>query len=97
MTDSTTPTHPAQPIVFDEHGVARFMANPIVRWLLDTGPIDLNAIAMRRDFTLDDRRQFAQLIGYSVSGYGDLSYGETDPRLPEFDRTVEALTVEHKG
>ena len=31
---------------------------------------DLNS----RVFSIEDREQFAQLIGYSVSGFGDLSY-----------------------
>lgn len=33
----------------------------------------MNALT-QMDFTDDDREQFAQLIGYSLSGYGDLSY-----------------------
>lgn len=35
--------------------------------------MDLNALALI-PFDEDDRQQFAQLIGYSVSGFGDLSY-----------------------
>jgi hypothetical protein len=70
------PHHPMQPIVLDCDGVARFRGNRIVRFLLDYGGIDLNQIA-RADFTRADRQQFAQLIGYSVSGYGDLSYADS--------------------
>lgn len=51
----------------------RFVANNIVRYLLDNGGIDLNKLAML-DFSTDDQEQFAQLIGYSLSGYSDLSY-----------------------
>ena len=65
--------HPIQPIVTDAHGVIRFKGNAIVRHLLDHGGIDLNAIAML-DFTQDDREQFTQLIGYSLSGAHDLDY-----------------------
>ncbi len=65
--------HPMQKIVFDTRGVARFQTNAIVEYLLDKGGMDLNDIA-RQDFDREDRAQFAQLIGYSVSGYGDLSY-----------------------
>ncbi|MGB4951239.1 MAG: hypothetical protein WBO55_11455 [Rhizobiaceae bacterium] len=61
-----------QKIVIDERGVVRFKANAIVRYLLDTYT-DMNALAML-DFSNEDRQQFAQLIGYSLSGYGDLSY-----------------------
>ena len=69
--------HPIQPLEKDTHGVLRFKENAIVRALLDTGHLDLNAIA-RMDFSDDDRQQFAQLIGYSLSGYGELSYVDSD-------------------
>lgn len=65
--------HPTQPVQRDEHGTLRFKRNEIVQWLLDEGPFDMNTIAIRR-FPAEDRRQFAQLIGYSVSGYQELSY-----------------------
>lgn len=65
---------PMQPIVRDEHGVARFRANAIVRFLLDAGPFDMNTIARLPNIPREDYAQFAQLIGYSVSGYGDLDY-----------------------
>jgi hypothetical protein len=64
---------PLQPTYTDEHGTIRFRENKIVRYLLDNGGIDMNAIA-RLDFPQEDQEQFAQLIGYSVSGFADLSY-----------------------
>lgn len=57
---------PMQPIEHNESGVKRFRANTVVRYLLDNGGIDLNDLA-RIDFPNEDRDQFAQLIGYSVS------------------------------
>lgn len=65
--------HPIQPLEMTESGVIRFKGNAIVRHLLDHGGIDLNKIGML-DFSREDREQFAQLIGYSHSGAGDLSY-----------------------
>jgi hypothetical protein len=65
--------HPIQPIEWDKSGVVRFKRNDIVRFLLDAGPFDMNQLACM-NFTKDDRWQFAQLIGYSVSGIGDLGY-----------------------
>jgi selenocysteine lyase/cysteine desulfurase len=65
--------HPIQPIVVDNHGTLRFKANAIVQHLLDHGGIDLNDIASL-DFSREDHEQFAQLIGYSLSGASDLSY-----------------------
>ena len=70
--------HPQQPIELDRHGVARFKKNSIVEYLLDKGPFDMNDLALLPPRVASDEahRQFAQLIGYSVSGYGDLSYCE---------------------
>jgi hypothetical protein len=68
--------HPMQPIGWDDtRQVIRFKQNAIVRWLLDTNknPMALNEIA-RMPFKQEDRVQLAQLIGYSTSGFGDLSY-----------------------
>lgn len=67
---------PMQPLVIDAHGTLRFKENPIVRTLLDyaTGHgYGLNEIA-REEFDAEDQMQLAQLIGYSLSGYGTLSY-----------------------
>lgn len=64
---------PVQPIIVDDHGTLRFRANSIVSFLLDDGPNDMNRLA-RIHFSDEDRQQFAQLIGYSLSGYGELSY-----------------------
>lgn len=65
--------HPVQPLITDEHGITRFKKNKIVRFLLDAGPFDLNNIAMMQ-FSAEDHEQLAQLIGYSLSGFGELSY-----------------------
>lgn len=73
MKDPNNPPHPTQPIVVDKHGTHRFKENGIVRALLETGTLDLNKIAIM-NFSQEDRVQFAQLIGYSLSGVGDLSY-----------------------
>lgn len=70
---SEQPQHPVQPLVTDSEGVLRFKANAIVRYLLDNGPFNLNDLALL-PFSNEDREQFAQLIGYSLSGFGDLSY-----------------------
>ncbi len=89
--------HPIQPLVRDQHGVVRFKANAIVEHLLKHGGIDLNAIA-RMDFDQRDREQFAQLIGYSVSGFGELSYARPDivaaaDRMLESGETADAARI----
>ena len=62
-----------QRLVRDGDGVIRFQGNAIVSFLLDAGPFDMNQLAIM-PFDRKDREQFAQLIGYSVSGFGDLGY-----------------------
>lgn len=67
---------PMQPVVLDKEGVARFQENAIVRYLLDFATsrgASLNELAML-PFSDEDRRQLAQLIGYSVGGYSELGY-----------------------
>lgn len=79
--------HPMQPIGYDDHGVLRFKRNAIVEGLLNEGS-DMNVI-MRRVlegvYTREDYTQFIQLVGYSVSGAGDLS---------SFDRKVRKAADE---
>lgn len=75
------PPHPVQPIVTDADGTKRFHGNAIVRHLLDAGPSGMDYLAIML-FTDADRAQFAQLIGYSVCGFGELSY-VSDATVPE--------------
>lgn len=84
---------PMQQIQRDAQGVIRFRANEIVQLLLDSGPFDLNKLA-RLDFLDADRRQFAQLIGYSVSGYGGLSYAQGHESVERADKIAEAMRTE---
>lgn len=62
-----------QPIYLAKDKVMRFKENKIIVHLFESGKLDLNAIACM-DFPKEDRIQLAQLLGYSVSGFGDLSY-----------------------
>jgi hypothetical protein len=64
---------PIQPIVIDQRGIERFRANTLVRYLLDSGTINMNVLATI-DCPQEDREQFAMLIGYSLAGFGELSY-----------------------
>lgn len=82
--------HPMQPVLI-VNGVARFKPNAIVKMLLDRGEFDMNKIAAM-NFDSDDRNQFAQLIGYSVDGFGELSYA--DPEIVA-DADAEADSYNH--
>lgn len=88
---------PMQPVELSKGGVARFKTNSIVEYLLDEGGIDMNALA-RIDFPREDRDQFLQLIGYSVSGapLGDNELHEAaqiafDQGKPEHQARIEVL------
>jgi hypothetical protein len=87
--------HPQQPIELDEHGTARFKRNNIIDRLFDEGMIDLCTIAIwaqqrGSSITQEDQMQLAQLLGYSVSGFGGLSYADPDV-VEEADKQAEAL------
>jgi hypothetical protein len=74
-----------QPIRLDKHGTTRFVANACVEWVVDKldsiGYQTMNELAMDCKAAPEERQQFAQLIGYSVSGYCDLNYVDRQARL----------------
>jgi hypothetical protein len=70
---STVKPHPQQQFITDGNGVKRFRQNAIVRRLVDEAKDGMNYIATF-DAPREDHAQLAQLVGYSVSGYFDLSY-----------------------
>lgn len=67
--------HPLQPL--EQQDKIRFKRNAIVCHLIDVataaGLCDMNMLAVR-PFSVEDREQFAQLIGYSLDGFSELSY-----------------------
>jgi hypothetical protein len=85
---------PLQPLYRDADGTVRFRANQIVWFLLEwakTYGMNLNVLAAM-PFDAADREQFAQLVGYSLSGFGELSY-VTDET---FARAEAAVPPEEK-
>lgn len=86
------PAHPMQPIWMTPEGVARFVHNDAVKLLLAHSQrhgFGLNEL-MLHDISPEDRMQLAQLLGYSVSGFGDLSYADPDV-VAEADAKVREL------
>jgi len=87
--------HPMQPIGWDETGkVIRFKENKIVSLILETSNLDLNKLCVmnaRKMFNEGDYTQLMQLIGYSVSGFGDLS---TSPKrlVNKADKIADKLS-----
>lgn len=92
--------HPIQPLE-KKNGVLRFKQNAIVRHLLDHGQkhgCGLNEIA-GMNFSKEDHMQLAQLIGYSLRGYGELSYVDDDnygaaQKMAE-GKSEDAARIEH--
>lgn len=87
---------PLQPVVRAKDGMTRFQANRLVVALLDAAKkhgLDLNWLAMEcHDAPRSDKEQFAQLIGYSISGFSELSYvtDKTYERAAEKASRLEA-------
>ncbi|MEG0635816.1 MAG: hypothetical protein RR517_25195 [Pseudomonas sp.] len=86
---------PMQPIVVAADGVIRFKRNQIIKDMLDLCEkhgLGLNEIAMR-DYEKDDRSQLMQLIGYSVSAYGNLDCSRSK-HVMRADQKAESLVHE---
>ncbi len=97
---------PMQPVYLDKHPdtapLARFRGNEIVEWMLEEGRngkrFDLNRIASRfmREEHVRDRMQLVQLIGYSISGYNELSF-VSDASAARANAAAHALGVAAPG
>ena len=90
--------HPLQPLVLDSQGRLRFKENKIVSHLLEVGRqsgCGLNELA-RMEFVQEDREQFAQLIGYSLDGWGTLSYVSDEAYAEAQAATAGATVMEDK-
>lgn len=85
--------HPMQPVENDGDSVIRFKQNKIVRFLLDFARdrgTTLNELHLM-GFSRDDWNQFSQLTGYSVSGFGDLSFANR-ALVAAADEAAEAIS-----
>lgn len=86
------PRNPMQPLIKDGDRGIRFKENAIVRQLLDFATergMGLNELH-GMPFTQDDRTQFAQLIGYSLNGFHELSYVADEDALDATERARAA-------
>ena len=85
--------HPMQDLRWDGD-VIRFRANEIIKDAVESGAINLNDIACKQ-YSQADHMQLAQMIGYSVSGFGDLSYAHPDV-VYEADRRAAVLVLNRR-
>lgn len=92
--------YPLQPVVWDGKGVVRFQANPIVRYLIDwarergLGLHELALLSGSEGWDKADWEHFAQLHGYSVSGWGGLDYVR-ERAYVEAQEALDALLAKH--
>jgi len=63
-----------RPLIRDNSGTIRFKANALVVHLLENGGLNMNDLSQVPNVSVGDREEFAQLIGYSVRGFEELSY-----------------------
>lgn len=80
-------------IELDALGTARFRKNTIVAWLVENGHVSLNSIienSPKGGWPQEDIEEFWQMLGYSVSGYGDLSFIRPET-VEAADKIVENL------
>ena len=88
--------YPVQPMIKDEHGRVRFEANPIIEYLA-CKVSNLNDIAIwcaENNINPKYKEQLAQLIGYSVDGYGTLSYVSDESYNKADGKREELLNAE---
>jgi hypothetical protein len=64
---------PIQPLYATETGTVRFLENVLVKYLIENGSITLDDLD-NVECPQEDREQLAQLIGYSLRGFGTLPY-----------------------
>lgn len=103
--------NPIQPLVTDEGGILRFKQNILVNALLEHGRqtgFGLNELRVKFGASEhdDDYQQLSQLIGYSLSGYGYLSFVDNvayeaanamhHAGVPETQARIDALGRELK-
>ena len=65
--------------IIDSEGVQRFPTNKLFRHLVDEGMVNLNSLAVaytRGLFSQEEFMMFCMGLGYSVSGFSDLSFFE---------------------
>jgi len=88
-----------QPVVVANDGMIRFSENRLVEHLLDWATprgCGMNELAVVEapDWA---RRQFAQLIGYSVSGYSELSYVDDAAYERAMNQRAALLLIQKGG
>jgi len=93
--------HPDQPLVL-VGGIIRFKQNKVVDFLLECAregkKFDLNALWIlyhRKLFSIEDMVQLYQLIGYSVSGFGDIS-NFPKKTIRKFDELAAKMVAKRK-
>jgi hypothetical protein len=88
--------HPIQPLEKDKSGTMRFKPNSIVSFLANGRLHELSMMY----FPTEDWIQLAQLTGYSLSGFSELSYVDdetyqTAERMAEYRISEDAARIDY--
>lgn len=70
-----------QPMYIAEDGLIRFKENHVVRHLLEKARVNTDEMLAKGNFSDEDKRQFMQLLGYTVKGYIELPYVTAEQQL----------------
>lgn len=70
-----------QPMYIAEDGLVRFKENHVVRHLLEKARVNTDEMLAKGNFSDEDKRQFMQLLGYTVVGYIELPYVSAEQQL----------------
>lgn len=82
-------------IEIDPDGQPRFQRNAIVSWLVHTDRVDLNEIIATHAWPIKDQEEFWQMLGYSVSAFGNLTF--VRPKTTKkADRRTRKLLRKHR-
>lgn len=79
-----------QPVIVADDGIVRFQGNQIVRHLLHASNLNLCDMETM-GFSQADWEQLMQLLGFSVSGFGDLNCASAET-IAAADGAAEKLT-----
>jgi hypothetical protein len=90
----STPEHPVQPLIEEDDGTIRFKANPIVQFMLNAGPFNLNQLGMM-PWSAEDRAQLVQLLGYSDVGFGQIPTAIMSNEI--YERTMARTWIYRKS
>jgi hypothetical protein len=91
--------HPRQPIGIAPDGIVRFKPNALLRLLVDGGHINLNVVILRAQESRipdEDLAQFWQLLGTSISAFGEHDFVSSEEAEACDDEAARVIAEKEK-